>query len=83
MPSSAEPSLTDEALFKRALMEMIDDAMRRRFRTVAVAADRTNTAEGRLWRLRSRHHEQFSVSWLFRLARSAGIRIRIHIELAN
>ncbi len=83
MAPDRPPALTDEAIFKRALMETIDQAMRRRFRTVAIAADRTNTPEGRIWRLRSGRHEQFSVSWLFRLAKEAGIRIRIHIELAN
>lgn len=75
--------LSDEALFKRALMETIDGAMRRRFRTVAAAAEQANVAEARLWRLRSRRHEQFSVTWLFRLATAAGVRIRINIELAN
>lgn len=72
--------LDDEARFKLALMDIIDEDLRDRFRTVEEAADFANVDCIRLFRLRSRQQRQFSVAWLFRLARSAKIRIRIHIE---
>ena len=82
---SAAPSklLTDEARFKLALMQAIDSDLRKRFRTLVGAADHANVTWARLSRLRSGQHEQFSVNWLFKLARDAGVRIRISIEPGN
>lgn len=63
-------------------MNIIDEDLRENFLTVEEAADFANGDGNRLSRMRSRQHEQFSIAWLFKLARSAKIRIRIKIEAA-
>lgn len=72
--------LDDEARFKLALMNIIDQDLRDRFRTVEAAADFADVDIHRLWRIRAKQHDQFSVAWLFNLAKSAKVRIRIHVE---
>lgn len=76
------PVLDDAARVKLALMDLIDEDLRERFRTLEEAADFANVDSNRLSRMRSRQHEQFSIGWLFKLARSAKVRIRIKIEPA-
>lgn len=76
-------ALTDEARFKLALMETIENGICKRFPTIAAAADHANVTEARLSRLRGGRYDQFSVSWLFALARKAGVAIRIQIEPGN
>lgn len=71
--------LTDEQLFKLEIMRLIDRSLRKRFRTLEEAAAHANVAFTRLSRLRSARHDQFSVGWLFRVARQAGVRIRINV----
>jgi hypothetical protein len=77
---AASPVLDDEARFKLALMNIIDQDLRERFRTVEEAADFANINYHRLYRIRARRHDQFSIAWLFKLARSANVAIRINIE---
>lgn len=77
------PELPDEAKFKLALMNIIDQDLRKRFRTVEEAAAFADVDDKRLVRLRSRQHEQFSVAWLFKLAKNAKIRILINLELGR
>ena len=72
-----------EAQFKLALMRVIDDDLRRRFRTVTEAAEFANVPWFRLSRIRSGRHELFSVNWLFTLATKAKIPIRINVESMN
>jgi hypothetical protein len=74
-----EAELSDEAKFKLAIMQVIDQDLRARFRTLEEAADHANVGFTRLSRLRSARHDQFSIGWLFRLAKDAGVRIRIHV----
>lgn len=73
-------ALDEEALLKLALMNIIDEDLRGRFRTVEEAADFANVDGNRLSRLRSRQHDQFSIAWLFKLARSAKVRIQIQVK---
>jgi hypothetical protein len=75
-----EAALSDEAKFKLAIMRVIDEDLRTRFRTLEEAADHANVGFTRLSRLRSKRHDQFSIGWLFRLAKDAGVRIRISVE---
>jgi len=77
-----EAILDDEALFKLALMNLIDQELQQRFRTVQAAADFADVDTFRLHRFRAKQHDQFSLGWIFNLARAAKIRIRIHIERA-
>lgn len=77
------PILDDEARFKLALMNIIDKDLRERFNTAEAAANFADVDIRRLWRIRAKQHDDFSVGWLFNLARAANIRIRIHIEQAN
>ena len=74
------PPLDDEARFKLLLMQLIDDHIRTRFRTLEEAADTADVTWQRLSRLRSNRHELFSVGWLFKLAKGAGVRLRINVE---
>jgi hypothetical protein len=76
-----DPStLDDEARFKLALMTIIDQDLRERFRTVEDAAEYADVDRFRLHRIRAGRYDQFSVSWLFKLARAAKVRIRINID---
>ncbi len=72
-------ALTDEQRFKLAIMEVIDKSLRTRFPTLEAAAAHTNVTFTRISRLRNAHHDQFSIGWLFRLAKDAGVRIRIDV----
>jgi hypothetical protein len=78
--AAVEEELTDEAKFKLAIMRVIDENLRDRFRTLEEAADHANVGFTRLSRLRSKRYDQFSIGWLFRLARDAGVPIRITLE---
>ncbi len=78
MPEHAP--LNSEAQFKLALMRAIDDDLRGRFRTLSEAAEFADVTWMRLSRLRSMRYEYFSVNWLFRLADSAHIPIRISVD---
>jgi len=78
-----ELPLTAEARFKLELMRVINDDLERRFRTLAEAADYADVTWMRLSRMRSGRHEYFSVNWLFRLAASAGVHIRISVDPVN
>lgn len=75
-----EPDLDDEARFKLAIMNLIDQDLRKRFRTVEEAAEFADVDRFRLHRIRGGRHDQFSIAWLFKLARAAKVRIRISIE---
>ena len=75
--------IDDEARVKLALMNIIDQDLRRRFRTVEAAAEFAHVDVYRLHRFRAMQHDQFSWGWLFNLAKSAKIRILIHIEPAS
>ncbi len=72
--------LTDEAKFKLAVMQVIDRELRDRYDTMIAAAEAANVSWARLSRLRRGRHDQFSIAWLFRLARDTGVRIRISID---
>lgn len=72
--------LTDEDLFKIEIMKVIDRDLRRRYRTLEETALNTGADFFRLSRLRSGRHDQFSIGWLFRLAKQAGVRIRISVH---
>lgn len=74
-----DDALTDEQKFKLEIMRVIDKDLRKRFRTLEEAADHANVGFTRLSRLRSERHDQFSIGWLFRLAKQAGVRIRINV----
>lgn len=74
------PILDDEARFKLAIMNIIDEDLRYRFRTMEEAAEFANVNDKRLSRMRSHRHDQFSIAWLFKLAKSAHVRIRINVE---
>jgi hypothetical protein len=78
-----EIALDDEARVKLALMNIIDQDLRRRFRTVEAAADFANVDVHRLHRFRAKQHDQFSWGWIFNLAKSARIRILIQVEQAQ
>lgn len=82
MLDSAEP-LPTEAQFKLALMRAIDSDLKRRFRTLAEAAEFADVTWMRLSRMRSGRHEYFSVNWLFRLADTAHVHIRISVDPVN
>lgn len=73
-------ALSDEARFKLAIMRVIDKDLRDRFGTLEEAADHANINFTRLSRLRNGHHDQFSIGWLFRLAKEAGVHIHIDID---
>jgi hypothetical protein len=75
-----EAKLGPEAQMKIALMRAIDRDLRRRFRTLADAAEFAGADVMRLSRLRSGRHEYFSIVWLFRLAAAAKIHIRISVD---
>ena len=77
------PPLDAEAQFKLALMRVIDADLKRRFRTLAEAADHADVTWMRLSRMRSGRHEFFSVNWLFALADKAQVRIRISVDPVN
>jgi hypothetical protein len=79
---SADP-LSVEAQFKLALMRAIDSDLRKRFRTLAEAAEYADVTWMRLSRMRSGRHEYFSVNWLFRLAATANVHIRISVDPVN
>jgi hypothetical protein len=76
--SAAEP-LGVEAQIKLRLMEIIDADLRARFRTVEEMAGYAQVEQRRIWNLRARSHDEFSLSWLLRLAQSANVHIRIDI----
>lgn len=75
--------LSTEAQFKLALMRAIDSNLKDRFDTLADAAEFADVTWMRLSRLRSGRHEYFSVNWLFRLAASARVHIRISVDPVN
>ena len=75
--------LPAEAKFKLALMRAIDTDLKRRFRTLAEAAEFADVTWMRLSRMRSGKHQYFSVNWLFRLASTAKVRIRISVDPVN
>lgn len=82
MPAK-RPALDSERQFKLALMSAIDRNLRARFRTIAEAAEAAGVEYMRLSRLRRGRHEYFSVNWLFRVAETAQIDIRISVEPLN
>lgn len=75
--------LSKEAQFKLALMRAIDADLKRRFHTMAEAADFADVTWTRLSRMRSGRHEYFSIPWLFRLAEAAKVHIRISVDPMN
>lgn len=75
--------LGTEAQFKLALMRAIDTDLKRRFHTLAEAAEFADVTWTRLSRIRSGRHEYFSVNWLFRLADTAKVHIRISVDPVN
>jgi len=75
--------LNNEARFKLALMRAIDDDIKKRFRTLAEAADYADVPWLRLSRIRSGRHEYFSVGWLFALAEKSKVHIRISVDPVN
>lgn len=77
IPQSAEVQL------KLALMRAIDTDLKRRFRTLAQAAEFANVDHMRLSRIRSGRYEYFSINWLFRLAQAAHVHIRISVDPVN
>jgi hypothetical protein len=76
-------ALAPEAQLKIALMRAIDTDLRRRFKTLAQAAEFAGTDMMRLSRIRSGRYEFFSVTWLFRLAEAAKVHIRISVDRVN
>ncbi len=79
----SEPALNAEAQFKLALMRAIDTDLKRRFHSLAEAAEFADVTWMRLSRLRNGRHELFSVNWLFRLASVAQVHIRITVDPVN
>jgi hypothetical protein len=81
--------LDAEAQIKLALMRAIDADLRRRYRTLAEAAEAIGTdapmslAWPCLSRLRHGHHRYFSIPWLLRLASAAHVHIRFKIDPVN
>ncbi len=82
MLAPLEP-LGAEAQLKIALMRAIDSDLKRRFRTLADAAEFADIDYMRLSRIRSGRYEYFSINWLFRLAQTAGVHIRISVDPVN
>lgn len=76
-PKSAEVQL------KLALMRAIDTDLKKRFRTLADAAEYADVDHMRLSRIRSGRYEYFSITWLFRLAETAKVHIRINVDPVN
>lgn len=72
--------LTAEVQLKLALMRAIDTDLKRRFRTLAQAAEYANVDHMRLSRIRSGRYEYFSINWLFKLAQTAQVHIRISVD---
>lgn len=64
-------------------MGAIDRNLKKRFRTLAEAAEFAGVDFMRLSRLRRGRYEYFSVNWLFRLADAAKIDIRITVDPLN
>jgi hypothetical protein len=74
------PKATElEAKVKLRIMDVIDEDLRRRFRTVQEVADYLQVEDGRIWNLRAKRHQKFSLSWLLRLAQAARVKMRIDI----
>jgi hypothetical protein len=71
--------LNVEAMVKIRVMDIIDAHLRRNFRTLEDAAEYANVTWVRLSRLRSGHHDQFSLAWLFKLAEKTNVKMRIDI----
>ena len=69
-----------ESQLKLALMQIINQDLQQRFDTMIAAADHVGISWSRLSKLRTGKYEQFSVSWLFLLAKEANVRIRISVE---
>jgi predicted XRE-type DNA-binding protein len=82
MAALAEP-LDAETQLKLALMRAIDSDLKRRFSSLAQAAEFANVDHNRLSRIRRGRYEYFSVNWLFRLADTAGVHIRIEVDPVN
>jgi predicted XRE-type DNA-binding protein len=78
----AQP-LSPETQLKLALMRAIDRDLKRRFTSLAQAAEFANVDHNRLSRIRRGRYEYFSVTWLFRLADSAKVHIRISVDPVN
>lgn len=76
-------ALTTEAKLKLALMRAIDSDLKRRFRTMAEAAEFVGEDQMRLYRMGSGHHEFFSFKWLFRVAAAGNVHIRISVDPVN
>lgn len=83
MLAVAEPPKSAEVQLKLALMRAIDTDLKKRFRTLAQAAEFANVDHMRLSRIRSGRYEYFSISWLFHLAQAAKIHIRISVDPVN
>jgi len=75
--------LDAEAQFKLLLMRAIDHDLKRRFASLAQAAEFADVTWTRLSRLRNGRHELFSVNWLFKLASAAKVHIRISVDPVN
>jgi predicted XRE-type DNA-binding protein len=82
-PVLEEPPKSAEVQLKLALMRAIDTDLKRRFRTLADAAEFANVDHMRLSRIRSGRYEYFSIQWLFRLAQTAKVHIRISVDPVN
>lgn len=72
-----------EVQLKLLLMRAIDEDLKSRYRTITAAADDLGEDEMRLCRLGNGHHALFSFKWLFRLADSAKVHIRISVDRVN
>ena len=80
MVTTPAPPTDAESQLKLALMQIINDDLQRRFDTMVSAADHVGISWSRLSKLRTGKHEQFSITWLFLLAKEANVRIRISVE---
>jgi predicted XRE-type DNA-binding protein len=75
--------LDAQAQFKLALMRAIDTDLKKRFRTLADAAEHAGIDMYRLSRIRHGRHECFSINWLFDLAAVADVHIKISVNPVN
>lgn len=72
-----------EAQLKLALMRVIDADLKDRFKSLEEAAYYADVTPTRLSRMRCGRHDLFSINWLFRLADTACVPIRISIDSVN
>lgn len=73
----------DAIQFKLLLMRAIDTDLKRRYRTLAEAAEAADVTWTRLSRMRNGQHQCFSIKWLFHLAAAAKVHIRISVDPVN